>query len=151
MFKAKTLEDFKELQKTVDILNKDGIFKLRIEVKQEYSECDLYVIDNTEELYYGGCQFDFAMNFLERALKIDTLDDDAYFDCCCPGRYLADFDGRCRYTEKDMESDIDFAIHDAMHKYFDNNDLKPHWTNELREKFDRLAVEIVELIMETIN
>ena len=88
MFKAKTLEDFKELQKVINELNKEKIWRLRLEVKQDYSECDLYVVDSTEELYYDGCLYEYAMEKLDNALKIDANDQSAYFDCVCPGRYI---------------------------------------------------------------
>lgn len=151
MFKPKTLTDFEQLQKTVESLNKDDIWKLRLEVKQEHSECDLYVIDETEELYYGGYAFDRVMEALNKALRFDTGDNNAYFDCVCPGRFLADFDGRSRYTEKDMVLDIDIAIGNAMLKYMEDNDLKPYWTDELRDRFEELSINALRVIKEILK
>ena len=151
MFKAKTLADFEQLQKTVELLNKDDIWKLRLEVKHEYSECDLYVIDETEELYYGGFAFDRVMETLNKALRFDTGNNNAYFDCICQGKWLADFDGRSRYTEKDMVLDIDIAIGNAMLKYMEDNDLKPDWTDELRDKFEELSINALRVIKEILH
>ena len=151
MFKAKTLEDFKALQSLVKDLNEQGIWKLRLDVKQEHSQCDLYVIDSTEELYYDGCLFEKTMDLLDSALKKDTVDTGAYFDCVCPGRWLADFAGRDPYTKSDIEMDIDIAIHTAMLKYMTDHDLKPNWTKELEQKLDDLPKTAVDLIMKVLN
>lgn len=151
MFKAKTLEDFKELQKLVEELNKEGIWKLEIKIEKDYSECDLYIVDHTEELYYGGCLFEKTMEKLDKALKEDTNDKGAYFDCVCPGRWLADFEGRDRYDEELMELDISIAIKEAMCKYMDDTGLEPHWTIETQQKLDELPKIAVELIKEILN
>lgn len=151
MFKAKTLADFEQLQKTIELLNKDDIWKLRLEVEQEHSECDLYIIDETEELYYGEFLFEQTLNKLEEALKKDTGDNNAYFDCICPGRWIADFEGRSRYTEEDMELDISIAIGKAILKYMDDNDLEPHWTDELRKRDDELPKLVVDFIKELLK
>lgn len=150
MFKAKTLEDFKELRKLVEELNKEGVWKLEIKIGTEYSECDLYVVDHTEELYYGGCLFENTMEKLDAALKEDTNDDGAFFDCVCPGRWLADFEGRNRYDEESMMLDIDIAIMESMLKYMDDNGLETHWTDELKQKFDELPKKVIELIKEVV-
>jgi hypothetical protein len=151
MFKAKNLKDFNELQKVVEELNKEKIWKIRLEVKQDYSECDLYVIDNTEELYYDGCLFEYAMEKLNNALKIDTDDSGAFFDCECPGRWIADFEGRSRYDERSMELDIHIALGKALLRYMDDNGLEPHWTDELKKKFDELPKVAVSLIKEILK
>ena len=151
MFKAKTLDDFKELHKVVKELNKEKIWRLRLEVKQEYSECDLYVVDNTEELYYDGCLFEYAMEKLNNALKSDTDDSGAYFDCECPGRWIADFKGRSKYDEKSMKLDLHIALGEALLRYMDDNGFEPHWTDELKKKFDELPEMAVDLIKEILN
>lgn len=152
MFKAKTLQDFKQLQKAIDHLNEKEIWKLRLEVKQDYSECDLYVIDETEELYYGGIQFEHTMSVLEHNLKVDTGDDEAYFDCICPGRWLADFKGRSRYTEDDMKSDIHLAISKALLKYTEDNGKELDWSNdENTNYFDALPDLIVHVLNKIIK
>lgn len=152
MFKAKTLQDFEQLQKTIDHLNEKEIWKLRLEVKQDYSECDLYVIDETEELYYGGIQFENTMSVLEYNLKVDTGDDEAYFDCICPGRWLADFKGRSRYTEDDMKLDIHLAISKALLKYTEDNGKELDWSNdENTDYFDALPDLIVHVLNKIIK
>lgn len=151
MFKPKTLEDFRKLQKVVDEINKENLYKLKLEVKQEFSECDLYVHDSTEELYYGEYLFEHTLEKLENALQIDTKDSTAYFDCVCPGLWIADFEGRTRYTEKDMETDIDLAIFNAICKYTDSNALEFRWTDKLKDKIDRFPVMIVSTILEALN
>lgn len=151
MFKAKTLEDFKELRRVIEEINKEDIYKLRLEIEQEFSECDLYVCDSTEELYYGGFLFERTLEELEKALQKDTGDSGAYFDCECPGRWVADFEGRSRYDEKDMEIDIHIAISKAMLKYMEDNGLEPHWTDELKYMFERLPIEIVDLILKVLD
>ena len=151
MFKPKTLVDFEQLQKTIELINKDDIWKLRLEVEQEHSECDLYIIDETEELYYGGYAFDRVMEYLEKALRFDTGDNSAYFDCVCPGRWIADFEGRSRYTEEDMELDISIAISKAILKYMDDNGLEPHWTDELRKRDGELPKLVVDFIKELLK
>lgn len=150
MFKAKTLEDFKELQKLVEELNKEGIWKLELKIENDYSECDLYIVDHTEELYYGGFMFDNTIERIDKALKKDT-DDKAYFDCVCPGRWLADFEGRSRYDEESMRLDISIAIKEAMCKYMDDNGLEPHWTAETMYKLDELPKIAVDLIKEVLK
>lgn len=152
MFKAKTLQDFEQLQKAIDHLNGKEIWKLRLEVKQDYSECDLYVIDETEELYYGGIQFENTMSVLEYNLKVDTGDDEAYFDCICPGRWLADFKGRSRYTEDDMKSDIHLAIFKVLLKYTEDNGKELDWSNdENTNYFDALPDLIVHVLNKIIK
>ena len=151
MFKAKTLEDFKELQKLVEELNKENVWKLELEIKKEHSECDLYIVDHAEELYYGGFLFDSTMERLDDALKLDTDDSNAFFDCICPGRWIADFEGRCRYTEESMKLDIHIAAMEAMYKYMKDNGLEPHWTEETKKKFDGLADTTVKLIKEILG
>lgn len=151
MFKAKTLEDFKELQKLVEELNKEGIWKLELKIENDYSECDLYIIDHTEELYYGGFMFDKTMERIDNALKIDTDDSGAFFDCDCPGRWIADFEGRNRYDEESMRLDIDIAIMEAMYKYMEDAGLKPHWTEETKQKLKALPNIAVELIKEILK
>lgn len=151
MFKAKTLEDFKELQKVVNKLNEEKIWRLRLEVKNDYSECDLYVADSTEELYYDGCLFEYAMEKLNNALKEDTGDSSAYFDCVCPGRWLADFEGRSRYDEESMMLDIEIAISHALIDYMNDNGLKLNWTDELKERFENISKEAVKIIKEVLN
>ena len=151
MFKAKTLEDFTELRKLVEALNKEGIWKLELKIGTEHSECDLYVVDHTEELYYGGFLFDKTLYRLNEALKEDTNDGNAFFDCVCPGRWIADFEGRSRYTEESMELDIDIAIMEAMYKYMKDSGLEPHWTEELNQKLDDIPKMAVKLIKEVLN
>lgn len=151
MFKAKTLEDFKELQKLVEELNKEGVWKLKLKIENDYSECDLYIIDHTEELYYGGFLFDSTMERIDKALKIDTDDKGAYFDCVCPGCWLADFEGRNRYDEESMRLDIDIVIMEAMYKYMEDAGLKPHWTEENKQKLKALPNMAVELIKEILK
>ena len=151
MFKAKTLDDFKELQKVVNELNKEKIWRLRLEVKQDRSECDLYVADSTEELYYDGCLYEYAMEKLDNALKIDTNDQSAYFDCICPGRYLADFEGRSRYDEVCMSLDIELAISEALDKYIEDNGYEIRWTDEVKRKYKALPDIVVALIKDIIN
>ena len=151
MFKAKTLNDFKELQSLIEELNQAGIWKLKIEIKKDNSECDLYIVDHTEELYYGGCLFDSTLERLDNALKVDTGDSDAFFDCICPGRWIADFKGRDRYTEETMRLDIHIATMEAMYKYMKDNGLEPNWTEETKKKFDELAYISVELIKEILR
>ena len=150
MFKPKTLEDFEQLQRAVDHLNKENVWKLRLEVKQEYSECDLYVIDETEELYYGGCLFEEAIGFLNNSLKQDT-DDDAYFDCICPGKWLADFKGRSRYTEDDMKFDIYVELIRVLSDYADDNGKNIDWSDENREAFDALQYHIIDVLNKIIK
>ena len=128
----------------------EDIFRLRLEIRQDYSECDLYVIDSTEEFYYGDYD-DYVMKILEEALEKDTGDPDAYFDCECPGRWIADFEGRSIYSKSDMELDIDIAISKAMLKYMEDNGLEPHWTDELKYMFERLPIEIVDLILKVLD
>jgi hypothetical protein len=151
MFKAKTIEDFKELRRLVEELNKEGVWKLEIKIGTEYSECDLYVVDHTEELYYGGCLFEKTIEKLDAALKEDTNDKSAYFDCVCPGRWLADFEGRSRYDEESMKLDISIAIKEAMCKYMDDNGLKPYWTVKTQQKLDEVPNIAVELIKEVLK
>ena len=120
--------------------------------KQDYSECDLYVIDETEELYYGGIQFENTMSVLEYNLKVDTGDDEAYFDCICPGRWLADFKGRSRYTEDDMKSDIHLAIFKVLLKYTEDNGKELDWSNdENTNYFDALPDLIVHVLNKIIK
>lgn len=151
MFKAKTLNDFTELQKVITELNKENIWKLELKIDKEYSECDLYVIDHTEELYYGGFMFESTLDKINSALRKDTDDTHAYFDCVCPGRWLADFKGRDPYDEHLMELDISIAIKEAMLRYMDDNGLEPHWTDELKDKFEDIPEVVVELIKEILK
>lgn len=146
MYKAKTLQDFEQLQKTIELLNKDDIWKLRLEIKQEHSECDLFVIDETEELYYGGFAFDRVMESLEKALRFDAGDNEAYLDCICPGKWLADFKGRSRYNKEDMKMHIELALLHALSDYADDNGKEFDWSDENREAFDALPDYIMNVL-----
>lgn len=151
MFKAKILEDFRELRKLVEELNKEGMWELELEIKNEHSECDLYITDGYEELYYSGYMFDQTIEKLNAALQKDTNDKSAFFDCVCPGRWIADFEGRSRYDEESMKLDISIAIKEAMCKYMDDNGLEPHWTSETMYRLDELPKIAVELITEVLK
>lgn len=146
MFKAKTLEDFPELRKAIEKVNMEDIFRLRLEIRHDYSECDLYVIDSAEEFYYGDYD-DYVMKILEEALEKDTGDSDAYFDCECPGRWIADFEGRSRYTARDIEDDISTVIYNAMCKYADSNALKCNWEEKVKKEIDAFPAMIARAIL----
>lgn len=151
MFKAKTLEDFPTLSSLIEELNKMEIWNLDLQIKQDYSECDLYVIDNHEELYYGGCLFEKTMEQLEEALRKDTGDNGAFFDCVCPGRYIADFEGRSRFDKGMFSLHIHLAAYEGLVKYMNDNGLKPQWTKITKEDLDQQIEELTNSLLKVFE
>ena len=71
------------LEKAIKKIKKetDGIYDFQIERENGH----IYVVDHTEEFYYGGFRFDAIYEQLNNAVEKDNKD--AYLDCVCPGRY----------------------------------------------------------------
>lgn len=144
-WKPITLGDLPNLQKAVEEVNSWEVHDLYIKLSTENERNNIEILDNTEELYYSGFKFDDAMDKLNDALRLDT-DNGAYFDCVCPGRWLADYDNRDRYTIEDVQSHIELAMSQAMCNYMISNGIEYNWTEELRDMYDR-----VELNKEFMN
>ena len=151
MFKPKSLEDFKKVQEVVTELNKQNFWSIRLEIKQEHSECDLYVIDDTENLYYDGPFYEKVMEALENALKEDTGDNEAFFDCDMPGRYLADFKSRSRYSDMDMFYAIKNAYYEALLSYMGDNNLEVKHNIALNNKINPIVRQLIEATKDSLQ
>lgn len=61
----------------------DGLYDIHVEL----IDGKITFIDDCEELYYGGCNFDSVLEKIESAVRHD-FGDSAYLDCECPGRWV---------------------------------------------------------------
>lgn len=62
----------------------EDIYCLTLQKKEE----QFHIVDENEELYYGGCNFDKVLDELTQAAVKDTKDKTTYLDCICPGRWV---------------------------------------------------------------
>ena len=163
LMRPKNLDDFPHLNCLIDRLNKpmeekfgdetftsDSPWKLslRVDVDEVNGSITLEILDECEELYYEGFRFEKTMEQLEEALRKDTDDSEAYFDCVCPGRWSADFKGRFRYSLDDIKHSIHCAAYNGILDYMQDTDNKPNWDNGSADKIDSKIDEILELVME---
>lgn len=159
----KTKEDFPHLNCLIDRLNKpmeenfDGeVFtsdspwdlSLRVESDEENGITTLEILDSNEELYYDGFRFEKTMEELEDALRKDTEDSEAYFDCICPGRWSADFEGRYRYDMESLKGHIECEVNKAILNYMISNDKQPNWGihKEKAELLDECIEDVCKVI-----
>lgn len=162
-WKPKTNEDFPNLLNAIKEINADEIMEfddgtteilsssyklsLRINVDEENGSQDVEILDDYEELYYGGFRFEKTLDKLNEALRKDT-DDGAYFDCVCPGRWSADFEGKYRYNMESLKGHIECEVKKAILNYMISNDKHPDWGihKEKAELLDECIEDVVNVI-----
>lgn len=156
----KTNADFPSINALIEKLNQPIDFggeligdspwnlSLKIDVDETNGINTIEIIDSNEELYYEGFRFEKTMEWLEDALRKDTEDDEAYFDCVCPGRWSADFEGRYRYDMESVKIHINCEVHSAIADYMYSNDAKPNWgiNNEKAKLLDECIEDVCKVI-----
>jgi hypothetical protein len=86
------------------------------------------------------------MEKLNNALREDTKDPDAYFDCMSCSEWLADWENRDRYSRKAMELEMHTGVLKALGKYIDDNGIKNHpWTDKQKNDFDNAFKTLVNI------
>ena len=155
MWKPVTEKDFPKFTEKVKEINNgykyddlDPIkpFNIHVEITSENGRNNLRIVDYNEELTWDGMLTESTMEKLEQALKEDTNDPNAYFDCMSCSEWLADWEGRDRYDKEAMELDMHIGILDAFQKYIADNGKHKYWTRKQKDDFDRTFNELVKVV-----
>lgn len=146
MWKPVTEKDFPKFMETVKEINKgwkyedlDPIkpFDIHVEITSENGRNNLRIVDYNEELTWDGMLTESTLEKLNKALREDTNDPEAYFDCMSCSEWIADWEGRDRYDKEAMELDMHIGILKALNSYIDDNGIETHkWTNEQCNNFE---------------
>lgn len=145
MWKEVTIADFPKVCKAIEEINSWEIHDLYLTIDTD--SCNkvntVEIHDNTEELYYEGFRFEKVMDMLELALKEDTNDGNAYLDCVCPGRYIADYKGSSAYDDECAYLDSTSEIWKSIDRYMESNGIENFkFDDDLRRESDLLEDSI---------
>lgn len=155
MWKPVTEKDFPKFMETVKEINNgyeiedlDPIkpFDIHVEITSENGNNNLRIVDYNEELTWDGMLTETTLEKLNNALREDTNDPNAYFDCMCCSEWVADWKGRDRYDRESMELDMHIGISQALVEYIDDNGIKNHpWTDKQKRDFDKAFEKLVNI------
>ena len=130
MWKPLTEKDFPKFMAKVKEINEgwkfedlDPIipFNIHVEITSENGSNNLRIVDYNEELTWDGMLTESTLNALNKALREDTKDPNAYFDCMSCSEWVADWEGRHRFDRESMELEMHIGVSKALIKYIDDN------------------------------
>ena len=156
MWKELTEKDFPKFMEKVNEINKgwkyedlDPIvpFDIHVEITSENGRNNLRIVDYNEELTWDGSLTQSTLKELNNALREDTNDPSAYFDCMSCAEWLADWEGRSRYNRESMEMEMHIGVSEPIVKYIDDNGTKTRtWTAKQKSDFDNAFNELVKVV-----
>ena len=156
MWKPVTEKDFPKFMETVKEINNgwkyedlDPIvpFDIHVEITSENGTNNLRIVDYNEELTWDGMLTEQTFRKLNEALREDTKDPDAYFDCMSCSEWVADWEGRHKYDRSTMEIDMHIGVLKALQSYIDDNGTNNrYWTRKQKDDFDRTFNELVKVV-----
>ena len=156
MWKPVTEKDFPKFMEKVNEINNgykiedlDPIkpFDIHVEITSENGRNNLRIVDYNEELTWDGMLTETTLKELNNALREDTNDPHAYFDCMSCSEWVADWKGRDRYDRESMEIEMHIGVSKPILNYIDDNGTKTRtWTDKQNRDFDNAFNELVKVV-----